>query len=74
MRQALAADPEIVEAYTMLGNMHAKAKRQDQAIAAYQKALALDPENQGTAFNLALAFKAAGRLDDADAGFNECSP
>jgi arylsulfatase A-like enzyme/Tfp pilus assembly protein PilF len=69
VRQALAADPEIVEAYTMLGNMHAKAKRQDQAIAAYQKALGLDPENQGTAFNLALAFKAAGRLDDADAGF-----
>ena len=27
VRQALAADPEIVEAYTMLGNMNAKAKR-----------------------------------------------
>jgi choline-sulfatase len=69
VRRALAADPEIVEAHTMLGNMHAKAGRHDQAIAAYQKALELDPENLGTAFNLALAFKAAGRLDDAGAGF-----
>jgi choline-sulfatase len=69
VREALAADPEIVEGYTMLGNLHTKAKREGEALAAYQKALALDPENQGAAFNLALAYKSAGRLADAEAGF-----
>jgi len=74
---ALAIDPEIVEAYTMLGNMHGKAKRNKEAIASYQKALALDPENEGAAFNLALAFKTAGRFAEAEAGFQrvlELSP
>lgn len=69
VRRALSADPEIVEAYTMLGNMNAKAKREKESLAAYQKALALDPDNQGAAFNLALAFKTAGRPRDAEAGF-----
>lgn len=69
VREALAADPEIVEGYTMLGNLHTKAKREHEALAAYQKALTLDPENQGAAFNLALAYKSAGRLADAEAGF-----
>ena len=69
VRQALAADPEIVEAYTMLGNMHGKANRPKESLAAYQKALALDPENQAAAFNLALAYKNAGRIGDSEAGF-----
>jgi choline-sulfatase len=69
VRQALAADPDIVEAYLMLGNMNTKARHDDEAIAAYQKALALDPENQNATFNLALAYKTAGRIDAAQAGF-----
>ncbi|HEY7289209.1 MAG TPA: sulfatase-like hydrolase/transferase [Vicinamibacterales bacterium] len=69
VRGTLAADPEIVEAYIMLGNMNGKAKRMDESIAAYQKALTIDPENQGAAFNLALAYKTAGRMDAAEAGF-----
>jgi len=69
VRRALAADPDIVEAYTMLGNMNAKAKREKESIAAYQRALEIDAENENAAFNLALAYKAAGRLDDAEAGF-----
>ena len=69
VREALAADPEIVEAYLMLGNMQTKAGRQAEAVGAYQKALAIDPDNQNAAFNLALAFKTAGRIDAAEAGF-----
>jgi arylsulfatase A-like enzyme/Tfp pilus assembly protein PilF len=69
VRQALAADPEIVEAYLMLGNMNAKAKRDRESIEAYEKALAIDPENQATIFALALAHRAAGRADAAEAGF-----
>lgn len=69
VHEALAADPEIVEGYTMLGNLYGKARRETDALAAYQKALALDPENQGAAFNLALAYKSSKRLDEAEAGF-----
>ena len=69
VRDALAADPEIVEAYLMLGNMQTKAKRDAEAVAAFQKALALDPDNQNAAFNLALAYKTAGRVDAAESGF-----
>jgi len=69
VHRALAADPEIVEAYLMLGNMNAKAKRDRESIDAYEKALAIDPENQATIFALALAHRAAGRTDAAEAGF-----
>jgi len=69
LRDALAVDPDIVEAYLMLGRMHGKAKRDADSVAAYQKALALDPDNQTAAFNLALAYKTAGRADAAEAGF-----
>jgi choline-sulfatase len=69
VRRALAADPEIVEAYLMLGNMQTRAKRDDDAVAAFRQALVLDPDNQNAAFNLALAYKNGGRRDAAEAGF-----
>src|SRR5262249_22614925 len=43
VQQALAADPEIVDAHAQLGNIHGKAGRQADAVAAYRRALALDP-------------------------------
>jgi arylsulfatase A-like enzyme/Tfp pilus assembly protein PilF len=69
VREALAADPEIVEAYTLLGNVHSRAKRFGEAVAAYRRALARDPENQRATFSLALTYKEMGRLGDAAAGF-----
>jgi arylsulfatase A-like enzyme/Flp pilus assembly protein TadD len=68
-RQALAADPEIVEAYMLLGNFLKKAKRPDEAIAAYRLALDQDDEHQGALFSLALAYKEQGRFDEARVGF-----
>ena len=69
VREVLAADTEVIEAYTMLGNMNVKAHRLPDAIAAYQKALALDAEHEGAAWSLALAYLEAGKLDEARAGF-----
>jgi tetratricopeptide (TPR) repeat protein len=68
-RQALVADPEILEGHMLLGNFLERAGRHDEAIAAYKKALALDPEHQGTLFQLALAYKEQDRLADARMGF-----
>jgi len=69
VREVLAADAEVIEAHTMLGNMNVKAHRLPDAIAAYQKALAIDPEHEGAAWSLALAYQEAGKLQEAQAGF-----
>ena len=53
----------------MLGNLHSKAGRSADAIAAYRRALEFDPDHEGAAFSLALAYKEGRRLDDAEAGF-----
>lgn len=68
-KEALAADPEIVEAHMLLGNFLKKSKRPAEAIAAYRQALALDGEHQGALFSLALAYKDQNRLEEARVGF-----
>jgi arylsulfatase A-like enzyme/tetratricopeptide (TPR) repeat protein len=68
VEQAIAEDPEIVEAHMLLGNFLKKAKRAKDAIAAYKRALALDPEHQGALFSLAVAYKDVGRFEDARIG------
>jgi arylsulfatase A-like enzyme/Tfp pilus assembly protein PilF len=68
VKQALAADPEIIEGYTLLGNFYKKAKRPDDAITAYRQALARDPEHQGALFSLAVSYKEQGRLEEARVG------
>lgn len=69
VRQVLAADPAVIEAYTMLGNMHVKAGRHADAIEAYKRALAIDAEHEGAAWSLALAYRDSGKIDEARAGF-----
>jgi len=69
VREVLAADPAVIEAFTMLGNMHTKAGRPNEAIEAYKRALAVDPEHEGAAWSLALAYKDAGKDEEARAGF-----
>ncbi len=69
VRQVLTADPEVVEAYMLLGNFLKKSKRPDDALAAYRQALTLDAEHQGALFSLALAYKDQDRLEEARVGF-----
>ncbi len=69
VQEAIAADPEIVEAHMLLGNFLKKSKRGKEAVVAYKQALALDPEHQGALFSLAVAYKDFGRLDEALVGF-----
>jgi arylsulfatase A-like enzyme/Tfp pilus assembly protein PilF len=69
VQKALAADPSIIEAYNMLGNLNVKAHRPSEAAASYKKALEMDPEDQAAVFGLALLYKDQGRLDEALTGF-----
>ncbi|HET8646119.1 MAG TPA: sulfatase-like hydrolase/transferase, partial [Vicinamibacteria bacterium] len=56
-RRALAQDAEILEGHMLLGNFLAKAGRTAEAVAAYRRALEVDPEHQETTFRLAVAYK-----------------
>jgi choline-sulfatase len=69
VQQALAADPEMLEGYTRLGNIYSKAGRHGDAVSAYRRALALDPEHLMSTYNLALSYRAAGKIDEAIVGF-----
>jgi len=69
VQEALRADPEIVEAYMLLGNFQKKARQPEAAIASYRRALERDPEHQGALFSLAVAYKDSGRLEEARVGF-----
>jgi arylsulfatase A-like enzyme/Tfp pilus assembly protein PilF len=69
VKEALRADPEIVEAYMLLGNFQKKAGQAGEAIGSYKRALERDPEHQGALFSLAVAYKDEGRLDEARVGF-----
>jgi arylsulfatase A-like enzyme/predicted Zn-dependent protease len=69
VKEALAADPEIIEAHSRLGNIYTKAGRHADAVAAYKRALALDPEHLQSTYNLALAYRALGQIDEAIVGF-----
>ena len=60
VNQALAEDPDTVEAYMLLGNYLEKMKRPKQAIAAYRRALDLDSQHQNAIFSLAAAYKKEG--------------
>lgn len=67
--QALARDPDIVEAHMLLGNFHRKAERLPEAVAAYREALSRDPEHREALYSLATAYKDLGQLDEAETGF-----
>jgi arylsulfatase A-like enzyme/Tfp pilus assembly protein PilF len=68
VKEALRADPEIVEAYMLLGNFQKKAGQPAEALASYRRALERDPEHQGALFSLAVAYKDQGRLEEARVG------
>ena len=69
VKQALLDDPEIVEAWMLLGNFQKKAGQPAEAVASYRRALERDPDHQGALFSLAVAYKDMGRLDEARMGF-----
>jgi tetratricopeptide (TPR) repeat protein len=63
------ADPKQDVAFANLGNSYHQLKKEDEAAAAYQKAIALKPMEAAYHNNLGLALGAAKKLDEAKASF-----
>jgi arylsulfatase A-like enzyme/Tfp pilus assembly protein PilF len=69
LERVLAQDPGILDAHQMLGSLAAQEERWDEALAAFQSALALDPEHKASLFGLANAYRKLGRSEEALVGF-----
>lgn len=63
---ALTIDPENKYAYRNLGGMYMKLDEQEKAIECFEKGHAIDPEDPSLTWNLAFAYKLAGRFDDVE--------
>jgi hypothetical protein len=61
LRAAIAADPDLPEAYVNLGALLARGGRKGEAIELFRAALAIDPRNAAALANLKLALSAAPR-------------
>ena len=66
---ALAADPGIVDAHQLLGQLYVEQGKTTQAIGSFQAALAISPDHRASLFGLANAYSKAGRTGDAIVGF-----
>jgi arylsulfatase A-like enzyme/Tfp pilus assembly protein PilF len=67
--QVVKTDPEVIDAWFMLGNEYYRRGRFDDAIANYRKALALKPDYDLAVINMANAYRGLGRDDEALAGY-----
>ncbi|HET9129459.1 MAG TPA: tetratricopeptide repeat protein [Terriglobia bacterium] len=63
------ADPKQDVAFANLGNSYHQLKKEDEAVAAYQKAIALKPMEAAYHNNLGLSLGAMKKLDDAKSSF-----
>ncbi len=65
LKKAIQLDPSFADAYSLLGYAELAEGRFDSAIASCRQAAALEPRNENYALNLARAYLAAGKSDDA---------
>ncbi len=64
IRDIIAADPEIGDAYFTLGNIYFKQRRFDEAIANFEKALERKPDDTFCVINIANSYVNLGRPGD----------
>src|SRR5208282_1580535 len=60
LKEVTASKPDLAAAYYLLGNAYLKKSSNDEAIAAYQRAVALDSENLNFRLNLGVAYLRKG--------------
>jgi tetratricopeptide (TPR) repeat protein len=60
LKKAVAADPQLDEAFVQLGVVYVAEGNSQEAIAAYKKAIEINPQSAEGHYRLALAYKRAG--------------
>jgi tetratricopeptide (TPR) repeat protein len=65
LQKVVASDPEVIDAWVMLGTQYSRRQEFDRALASLERALALKPDYDVAAFNLANVYRLLGRNDDA---------
>jgi tetratricopeptide (TPR) repeat protein len=68
---ALRRNDSLAEAHQALGRVYAAARRHEEAIEAFGRALELAPEDVGLHLEMGLAYLAAGKAGAAEASFRE---
>ena len=69
LEQVLRGDPEVIDAYFMLGNLLAKKHEWQKAADLYRKTLEKRPDHDYAMIGLADTLVATGRVDDAVLGY-----
>jgi tetratricopeptide (TPR) repeat protein len=71
MQEALAQNPNNVDALVEIGFIYLDARQQDEAAANFQKAEGLAPQNINAAIGLGIAYQGMGRQNDALAMYDK---
>ena len=69
LKKILSEDPDILDAWVMLGNEYSRKNDFRRALEQYQRALAINPEYDLATINLAHAYRALGEPEAALLGF-----
>lgn len=69
LREVVSKDPQIIDAWVMMGNEYSRRREFTRALESFQKALALKPDYDLAVFNIANVYRTLGRDDDALAGY-----
>ena len=60
-------EPELADAWSLLGNVNLKRQRQQEALACFRRALALKPDNNFLMLNIVKTLVGLGKIEDAAA-------
>ncbi|TKJ32861.1 hypothetical protein CEE39_04750 [bacterium (candidate division B38) B3_B38] len=71
LEEVVSLDPNIVDAYVMLGNMFTRRNLYQRAVADYRRAIELNPDYDLPKINLAIAYKEWERYEEAAAILKE---
>jgi len=69
LKRVVAEDPQVIDAWFMLGNEHVRAGRPAEAIEFFKRALALKPDYDSAVVNMANAYRRLGKDDEALVGY-----
>jgi tetratricopeptide (TPR) repeat protein len=69
LREVISKDPEVIDAWLMMGNEYSRRREFPRALECFQRALALKPDYDLAVFNMANVYRKTGRDEDALVGY-----